>query len=253
MSPSEPKNWTCPHCDRPQTLTDGQQRTHDFCLWQNNNKFGNLGFYINLTACANPLCRDVTLLAHLTTGTGTFGDFKSDRIVETFMLKPQGAAKPQPDYIPEALRADYREACSIRSLSPKASATLARRCLQGMIRDFCGIAKNRLIDEIQELRDQLDKHTAAKGVTHESVDAIDAVRSVGNIGAHMEKDVDLIVEIDPGEAQMLIDLIEMLFAEWYVERDSRTRRLAEITALSAKKASELEEAKLTKLGPGPTA
>jgi hypothetical protein len=43
----------------------------------------------------------------------------------------------------------------------------------------------------------------------------------------MERDVDLIVEIDPGQAQMLIDLIEMLFEEWYVERDKRTRRLAE--------------------------
>ncbi|MCP1830281.1 hypothetical protein ACVIHH_005106 [Bradyrhizobium sp. USDA 4518] len=35
------------------------------------------------------------------------------------------------------------------------------------------------------------------------MDAIDAVRIVGNIGAHMEKDVNLIVDIEPGEAQML--------------------------------------------------
>jgi hypothetical protein len=84
------------------------------------------------------------------------------------------------------------------------------------------------------------------GVTHESVDAIDAVRSVGNIGAHMEKDVDLIIEIEPGEAQMLIELIEMLFDEWYVERFNRTKRLAEITALSAQKASELADATAAK-------
>jgi hypothetical protein len=102
-----------------------------------------------------------------------------------------------------------------------------------MIRDFCGISKSGLIDEIKELRDQLDASAAPKGVTHETVDAIDAVRSVGNVGAHMEKDVDLIVEIEPGEAQMLIELIEMLFDEWYVERDKRTKRLAEITALRA--------------------
>jgi hypothetical protein len=108
-----------------------------------------------------------------------------------------------------------------------------------MIRDFCGIARSRLLDEISELRKQLDESR----VTHESVDAIDAVRSVGNIGAHMERDVNLIVEIDPGEAQMLIELIEMLFEEWYVERDKRTRRLAEITALSAQKPNELEMAK----------
>jgi hypothetical protein len=165
---------------------------------------------------------------------------------QKWQLIPESAAKQQPDFIPAVLINDYVEACRIRDLSPKASATLARRCLQGMIRDFCGVAKGRLIDEIKELRKQLDEHTAARGVTHESIDAIDAVRSVGNIGAHMEKDVDLIVDIDPGEAQMLIELIEMLFEEWYSERDKRARRLAEITALSAHKATALVNAKAAK-------
>jgi hypothetical protein len=52
----------------------------------------------------------------------------------------------------------------------------------------------------------------------------------------------------PGEAQMLIELIEMLFDEWYVEREKRAKRLAEITALSAQKAGELADAKLAKAG-----
>jgi len=63
-------------------------------------------------------------------------------------LRPQSSAIPQPDYIPEQIKNDYEEACSILSLSPKASATLARRCLQGMIRDFWGISKGRLIAEL---------------------------------------------------------------------------------------------------------
>ena len=60
----------------------------------------------------------------------------------------------------------------------------------------------------------------------------------------MEKDIDLIVDVDPGEAQMLIELIEMLFQEGYVEREARTKRLAQITALSAQKASDIAQAKL---------
>ena len=44
-----------------------------------------------------------------------------------------------------------------------------------------------------------------------SVDAIDAVRKIGNIGAHMERDINLIVDIDPNEAAILIGLIELLF------------------------------------------
>ncbi|WP_456671714.1 DUF4145 domain-containing protein [Bradyrhizobium sp. USDA 3256] len=194
-------------------------------------------------ACANLECQEVSLISHFGTGPEQWEGFRVTDIIETYNLRPTSSAKPQPEFIPSSLRTDYFEACLIRDLSPKASATLARRCLQGMIRDFCGITKGTLFDEIKTLRQQLDSNTAAKGVTHESVDAIDVVRKVGNIGAHMEKDVNLIVDIEPGEAQMLIELIEMLFEEWYVERDKRSRRLAELQALSAQKVAELEEAK----------
>jgi hypothetical protein len=104
-----------------------------------------------------------------------------------------------------------------------------------MIRDFCGIKRGRLIDEIKELRLAVDKGAAPRGVTHESVEAIDHVRSVGNIGAHMEADVNLVIDIDPGEAQALIELIEMLFLEWYVERKTREERLAKVAAIGAAK------------------
>jgi hypothetical protein len=40
----------------------------------------------------------------------------------------------------------------------------------------------------------------------------------------MEKDVDLIVEIDDDEAQVLINLIETLFVDWYIGREERKRR-----------------------------
>ncbi len=123
---------------------------------------------------------------------------------------------------------DYYEACAIRDRSPKASATLARRCLQGMIRDFCNIRGGTLDWEIRELRRQVDAHEAPRSVTLESVEAIDHVRKVGNIGAHMEKDINLIVDVDPGEAQALIELIELLFEEWYVERHERQKRLARV-------------------------
>jgi hypothetical protein len=103
-----------------------------------------------------------------------------------------------------------------------------------MIRDFCGIAKARLIDEIATLKKAVDEGSAPPGVTIESVDAIDHVRQIGNIGAHMEKDVNLIVAVEPGEAQKLIELIEMLFDEWYVARENRRLRLAEIQGIAEK-------------------
>jgi hypothetical protein len=98
-------------------------------------------------------------------------------------LLPPSSAKPQPDCIPKPIRDDYYEACAIRDLSPKASATTIRRCLQGMIRDFCGISKKRLIDEINELRTYIQNGKAPAGVQPDTIVAIDQVRELGNIGA----------------------------------------------------------------------
>lgn len=51
----------------------------------------------------------------------------------------------------------------------------------------------------------------------------------------MEKDINLIVEVDPGEAQALIELIEMLFEEWYVARHTRQEKLDKIRVVAAEK------------------
>jgi hypothetical protein len=76
--------------------------------------------------------------------------------------------------------------------------------------------------------------TAAGQAVHaDTVEAIDAVRGIGNIGAHMEKDIDVIVDIDPAEAAALIGLTEMLLREWYVARHDRTQRLKELAKIAA--------------------
>ena len=61
------------------------------------------------------------------------------------------------------------------------------------------------------------------------------MRQIGNIGAHMQKDINLIIDVDPDEAQTLIELIETLFDEWYVEREKRKKRFAKIGAIAAAK------------------
>jgi len=86
--------------------------------------------------------------------------------------------------------------------------------------------KNRLKDEIDALHDKLDSDTWA---------AIDSVRSRGNIGAHMEKEIDLIVDVEPEEAGLLIELIETLFTEWYVARNDRQQRMAKIKSVAIAK------------------
>ncbi|MCH6484331.1 DUF4145 domain-containing protein [Pseudoxanthomonas sp. LH2527] len=151
-----------------------------------------------------------------------------DKELKEWRLYPEGGAKPFPDYIPAAIRADYVEACLISEGSPKAAATLARRCLQGVIRDYWKVKPGRLVDEIDAIKDETDPLTW---------EAIDAVRRLGNIGAHMEKDINLIVDVDPNEANLMISLVETLLSEWYVGRHEREVRMkAVVAAADAKKA-----------------
>jgi hypothetical protein len=104
-----------------------------------------------------------------------------------------------------------------------------------MIRDFAKITKPTLAKEIEALRQAVDDGSADRAISSESVDAIDQVRGIGNIGAHMEKDIDLIIEVDPGEAQALIELVEMLFEEWYGARHRRQAKLQHIASIAEAK------------------
>jgi hypothetical protein len=162
------------------------------------------------------------------------GGFESREVIIGYPLQqwnliPPSRAKTFPAYVPQAILDDYREACLIQDLSPKASATLSRRCLQGILRDFWKVTPGRLVDEIDQIKDKVDPETWA---------AIDAVRKIGNIGAHMEKDISVIVDVDPNEAELLIGLVETLIREWYIAREERKNRMnAIVTAAASKKKS----------------
>ena len=66
-------------------------------------------------------------------------------------------------------------------------------------------------------------------------EAIDAIRRIGNIGAHMERDVNTIVDVEPAEAEQLIGLIETLFEDWYITRHEREQRMQSLKALADNK------------------
>ena len=98
-----------------------------------------------------------------------------------------------------------------------------------MIRNFWGIKKSRLVDEIEELQSK---------VTPAQWKAMDSLRKLGNIGAHMEKDVNVIVDIDQDEAQKLQKLIELLMDKWYIARHDEESLLNEIVDISDEKQQE---------------
>ena len=61
------------------------------------------------------------------------------------------------------------------------------------------------------------------------------MRKIGNIGAHMEKDVNLIIDIEPDEAKKLLRLIEMLLEKWYITRHEEEELLSEIVGIAEDK------------------
>ncbi|WP_122095933.1 DUF4145 domain-containing protein [Rahnella sp. Larv3_ips] len=212
-------SWTCPYCQH-KTVVTSQNKTVSSNFFDDGNAFGSLRANWIAITCLNDECRQLSLSFSLNKNDGT------NQLLYNWELLPQGTVKAFPDYVPAPILEDYKEAVLISNLSPKASATLSRRCLQGMIRHVWGVKPSRLVDEIKAIEDKIEA-----GMWK----AIDAVRNIGNIGAHMENDISVIVDVDPEEAEMLIGLIELLIQEWYVEKHERQKRVEAITSLAAEK------------------
>lgn len=224
---SKAMKWQCPHCNHFVTITQNMQ-SYDVHYLEIDNAIGKIAVYSTFFVCPNPDCNFPTCRVwlsewHYAPG----GGYKTTgKKLKEWRLYPEGSSRPYPDYVPQVIRNDYQEACLIVNQSPKASATLSRRCLQGILRDYWKVKPGRLVDEIKEITDKVDPVTW---------NAIDSVRSIGNIGAHMEKDINVIVDVDPGEAELLIQLVETLLTEWYVGRHEREQRMLAVSAAAAAK------------------
>ena len=221
-------SWVCPHCNFAAVIRDDDKKTSEFDL---HSSLGIWQYKTTGTTCPNPGCKKPTITVEM----GEYNDFGTHKLLKharkIVPVLPQVSkqrAKDYPDYIPDSIRSDYNEACAIVLLSPKASATLARRCLQGMIRDFWGVIdKPNLHQEILAIKDRVDPVVWQ---------AILDVKSIGNIGAHMEKDINLIIDVSPDEADLLIEMVEMLLDDWYVARHEKQQKLQRIKDIAAEKA-----------------
>lgn len=165
-------------------------------------------WYILYQTC--PACKQIILDLQL-----THGDKKVDgsNIIEQFPVYPKtGNRAPLPPEVPGEFAKDYLEASIILYDSPKASAALSRRCLQHLIREKAGIKKKDLFQEIEELIN-------SKQVPSYLADGLDAVRHIGNFAAHPIKSTNTgeIVEVELGEAEWLLDILEGLYDFYFVQ------------------------------------
>lgn len=226
-------SWTCPFCGRDTTITSSDTTSFSDRL-HIDNSVGDHSIIGKFIVCPNEKCKKYTLEFWLGTSKTTYGGGKDfGEVLKHWQLVPPSKAKAFPSYVPQPIVKDYEEACLILTGSPKASATLSRRCLQGMIRNYWEVKRPeghkgywRLKEEIESIEDKVEPETWA---------AIDGVRKIGNIGAHMEEDINVIVDVDPDEAEKLIWLIEVLIKDWYINRYERQAKLAEIKATASSK------------------
>ena len=119
--------------------------------------------------------------------------------------------------------------CLVFGDSEKASAALSRRCLQNLLREKAKTKAKDLAVQIQEVLDsgKLPSHLA---------EAIDGVRAIGNFAAHpiKSKQTGEVIEVEPGEAEWLLETLEGLFDFYFVQptklnkkRDALNKKLKE--------------------------
>ena len=146
-----------------------------------------------------------------------------DEELSVYVVHPYGGSRPVSSDVPSDLAKDFGEAAAVLPLSPSASAALSRRCMQNAIRQATGITKATLYAEIEEV-------IAQKLVPSWLADQLHDVRRIGNFAAHPTKDSNTgtIMEVEPGEAEWNLAIVEGLFDHFYVEPARAARRQAQL-------------------------
>ena len=164
------ENIECPHC-----LVAVHVRWNSRALQTVRADYEGLGWHAVTTPCAS--CNEliVRIVKRVLTDDG-------ERVVEIDRLvHPPGRSRPTVDSeaIPQALKEDYLEACEVLEISPKASAVLSRRVLQGILKEQ-GYDSRNLHQQIIDVLAQ-DGPAALTGSLR---DTIDVIRHFGNFSAH---------------------------------------------------------------------
>lgn len=138
---------------------------------------------------------------------------------ESFVRPKSMNRNPLSPEVPQKYKEDYKEACLVLIDSPKASAALSRRCLQKLLREKAGIKPSDLSKEIQEVIDSGKLPTVL-------AESIDAIRNIGNFASHPIKSESTgeIVEVEPGEAEWNLDVLESLFDFYFVQPEKLKRK-----------------------------
>lgn len=144
-------------------------------------------------------------------------------------VHPSGSNRgPVPPEVPKPIAQDYVEGCLVLPLSPKASAALARRCLQNILRAH-GYKDRDLAKEIDLILNEPDPR---KGIPESLRNTIDGIRNFGNFSAHPITDLTTlqIIDVEPQEAEWCLEIVEEMFQHFYVRPAQAAARKAALDA-----------------------
>ncbi len=186
----------CPHC-----LENFFEEWKDFDPYVLEGKDGRW----RLTHCTCPSCKRIII---------RLGKYlKQYNYFVWELIRPKTISRALlPPEVPPKFAGDYKEACLVFADSPKASAALSRRCLQDLLKEKANTTKQDLADQIQEVLD-------SKTLPTYLAESLDAVRNIGNFAAHpiKSKSTGEIVDVEPGEAEWNLDVLEGLFDFYFVQ------------------------------------
>jgi len=190
----------CPHC-----------LESFFETWETRNlgKDSDGDWWLNFCTC--PSCNKFICYLDATVPVKTQSKIKT--VEKRYLVRPKAMARAQiPKEVPDKYGNDYKEACIVLPDSPKASASLSRRCLQNLLREVTKIKPSHLSDEIQQVID-------SENLPSYLSKSIDAIRNIGNFAAHPTKSEKAreIINVEPGEAEWSLDVIEGLFDFYFVQ------------------------------------
>ncbi len=145
------------------------------------------------------------------------------------MVQPIGSNRgPVSKDVPATISCDYIEACNVLPISSKASAALARRCLQNILNShgYTGRDLSRQIDAL------LNETDASKAVGSALRDTVDAIRNFGNFSAHPVDDQTTlqVIEVEEAEAEWCLQILEEMFDHFYVRPAQAAARKAALNA-----------------------
>ncbi len=216
----------CPYCSKEIHFEPSEVHVYGY----DKPEDGSTGFDIAHGFC--PSCINLIILVR-------DGVFQTDEYRTDFLdpINSQEIVYPKnanpraiPQEVPEKYTNDFDEACAVLLASPKASAAISRRLLQRIIREEFKITERSLAEEIE-------KFIRLKDTPSYIADVVDAIRNIGNFAAHPLKDTNTgeIVEVEPGEAEWLLDVLEAVFDFVFVQpeklrvrKESLNKKLTEL-------------------------